>query len=431
MLCLQEERKPYQEVRKPYSAVTHFVQRKAPKLKAFIQSCMEKGIVRPVDMKAEYEALYPIAKKKTLEAYSFHCKNLGFTKDVRDQKAIGVARREAQKHILDYAEVNKYVLAAGESRIQEGRIDDVKEDLTKIWNMLGRTDPHTWDYSTLLRMLNERFPKVVDCRGRVTRTKPAAALKLLCAVNTVFPGILPKGFGSGLVREAGELKDYFTFAEFDLFCDNLMDTCSLGVEGWLALFTAQVNMGCREGTQITADKSRTRNGILSLQWEDIDYSQRRCNLHEKGGRGKASRVWQNLPLDLFPWIHGWDALMLYHQKWYRYVPTNERHETGSAFPVLYKEYLRQFHDIRRRCNGRISGDKETLKPHIFRKTHGQWLVKLWIPIEQICGLFPDGYFGVGWDNPKILLKYYVTLEDEQRFKAERQAAERMRALNLL
>ena len=124
--------------------------------------------------------------------------------------------------------------------------------------------------------------------------------------------------------------------------------------------------------------------------------------------------------------------MLYHQKKYGYTSTNDHHEIGPAFPgVFYKEYSAQFHETRSRCNGRISGDKETMKPHIFRKTHGQWLVKLWVPVEQICGIFPDGYFGVGWDNPKILLKYYVTLEDEQRFKAEQQAAERMQALHLV
>ena len=406
------------------------IRKRVLKLSTFIQSCLEKGIVRPVDMKAEYEILYPQVKKKTLEAYAWHCKRLGFTKDVRDARAIDVARRDAQMHILDYPEVEKYVLAAGEGRVLERQIEAQKRNITKVWEMMNRTNPHNWTYQNVLKALDEKFPKIVDARGRTTRTKPTAALVLLCAVNTFFPGILPKGFGSGLVREAGELKDHFTFAEFDLFCENLMDTRHLTLEGWDALYKAQVNLGCREGTQTIADGSQSRNGILSLQWDDIDYSLRRCSLHEKGGRGKAGRVWVNLPLDLFPWICGWDALILYHQKRFGYVPTNERHAQGVVFPIHYQEYLDQFHDTRRRCNGRISGKKETLKPHILRKTHGQWLVKLWVPIEQICGIFPDGYFGVGWDNPKILLKYYVTLEDEQRFKAEQQAVERMKALHL-
>ncbi len=123
--------------------------------------------------------------------------------------------------------------------------------------------------------------------------------------------------------------------------------------------------------------------------------------------------------------------MTFHKKRFGYLPTNDRHEQGPAFPLVYAEYLQLFHETRRRCNGRISKDKETMRPHVLRRTHAQWLVKLWVPIEQICGLFPDGHFGVGWDNPKILLKYYVTLEDEQRFKAEQQAIDRMKMLGLV
>lgn len=392
---------------------------------------MAKGLVRPSDMKREYEAAYPRAKPKTLEAYLWHCQKLGLTKEKRDAAGIEVARKESQKHILDYPEIGKYVLAAGQGRLQENTVTEQKKTITQMWEIMQRTNPHEWTYESILTNLETKYPKVTDNRGRTGFSKPAAVNKLLSSVSTIFPGILPKGFGSGLTREAGELKDFFTFDEFDLFIGNLTDTFSLSMEGWAACYKAQVNIGSREGSVASEEDKGSLTGILSLRWEDINYEKRRCSLREKGGRGKAGRIWQNLPLDLFPWLNGWTALMLYHKQQFGYVPSNERHERGPAFKVSYNEYRHQFHDTRKRCNGRIAGDIETMRPHVIRRTHAQWLVKLWVPIEQICGLFPDGHFGVGWDNPKILLKYYVTLEDEQRFKAEQQAAERMQVLHLV
>lgn len=391
---------------------------------------MAKGIVRPADMKREYEATYPKQKPKTLEAYLWQCKKLGLNKEKRDAAGVEVARKDSQKHVLDYPEVTRYILAAGQGRLQERTIEKQKQYLVRMWEINDRTNPHDWTYESILTNLEKVFPKEMDARGRLGFSKPGAVAKLLSAVSTIFPGILPKGFGSGLSREAGELKDFFTFEEFDLFTSNLTDTMNLSKEGWTAAFKAQVNGGFREGSRSAADGG-SLTGILSLQWQDIDYQKRRCSCREKGGRGKAGRVWTNVPLDLFPWLHGWEALMLYHKQCFNYLPTNERHQTGPVFKVAYDEYRHQFHDTRKRCNGRIAGDIETMRPHVLRRTHAQWLVKLWVPIEQICGLFPDGHFGVGWDNPKILLKYYVTLEDEQRFKAEQQAAERMQALHLV
>ena len=114
-----------------------------------------------------------------------------------------------------------------------------------------------------------------------------------------------------------------------------------------------------------------------------------------------------------------------------YEPSNDWHESGRVFPVHYETYQTHFHDTRRKCKGRISGNKETLKPHILRKTHAQWEVKFWVPLQDICGQFPDGFFGVGWDNPQILLKYYVTLESEATEKAFIQANERMIKLGVI
>lgn len=118
--------------------------------------------------------------------------------------------------------------------------------------------------------------------------------------------------------------------------------------------------------------------------------------------------------------------MIYHEKKFGYRPTNDRHESGNVFGVSYRAYIAQFHYTRKKCSGRIAGTKETFKPHILRKTHAQWEVSyLWLPLQDICGQFPNGRYGVGWDNPQILLKYYVTLDAEAQEKADKQAHERM------
>jgi hypothetical protein len=384
--------------------------RKAPKLKDFIQICIEKGMSRPTDIKNEYETQYPTAKKKTLDAYLFHCKNLGFTKAVRDGKAIDVARKEAQTHIIDYPEVAAYERSSQEGRIQQKQVDRQKQNLTTLWELLNCTSPYTWTYNSILDAIDKKYPFTVDDRGRQVREFPQAALALLTAVNTIFPGKLPRGFGKGYHREAGEMKDHFTFDEGMLFFSNIIDTAELSLEGWNALFKSQVNLSCREGKNL-------KTGILSLDWDDINFAERRCSLHEKGGHGHAGRIWTNLPLDMFPFIHGWADLLTYHRKRFGYTPTNDRHEHGRCFPVDYHTYNQMFHDTRHRCNGRISGDKETMRPHVLRMTSAQWKVELGIEIPEICGNFPDGEFGVGWDNPAILLKYYITLSKKRIQKA--------------
>lgn len=433
---------------------------KVPKLTEYVQQQFADGNVKPAEIKRAFELAYPKAKVKTLQAYCNCLKRMGHTKEVREEQAINVARKKSSIHVLDYPEVNRYEINAGVGRVQASQIAGQKKELVKLWNIMDRSDPKAWTYEDLISAIKEKIPMTEDDRGRMVFSKPGAVMRLLGSFNTMFPGILPKNWSGGLTREAGELKDYLRFDEWTAFIDAIADTEQLSKEGWTALFSCQLNMGCREGTK--ANNRNQGNGILSFRWESIDYERKRASLHEKGPRGKAGRIWKNLPLDLFPWIHGWDHLMTFHYQRFGYYPTNERHEAGRIFDsIVYHEYLRQFHRVRHACEGRIAGytckpcngtgkingengpeeceecegkghvDLETMRPHVIRRTHGQWLIKLWVPVEQICGVFPDGFFGVGWDDPSILLKYYVTLEDEQRFRAEKQAVERMQVLNLV
>lgn len=394
-----------------------------------------KGFSSPTDIKDEYEHKFPHVKTRGIDAYIKGCKRQGLTKEVRDKNAVAMVRAEMGKHILDFDEIKKYEFNAQQGHVQILQIEKQKTRITQIWELMNRSDPHTWTYESILSALGKKYKFEKDEQsGAYAWTQKAAVGGMLSAVNTMFPSIMPKGWSINYTR-TDRKKDYFTFAEMDLFLENVADTVGLSREGWGALFAAQVNLGCREGVlrmfNRESGKNEGRNGILSLRWENIDYTARRTSLHEKGGRGKSSRVWEHLPLDLFPWLKGWDRLMAFHVQKYGYAPSNDNHESGPCFDVTYDTYSDAFKSTRKRCNGRIAGDKETFTPHILRKSHAQWLVKLYVPLEQICGQFPDGYFGVGWDNPQILLKYYVTMESEQREKAEQAAKQRMIKLGMV
>ena len=87
---------------------------------------------------------------------------------------------------------------------------------------------------------------------------------------------------------------------------------------------------------------------------------------------------------------------------------------GRVFPISYKDYREQIHETRKKCNGRIAVDSDSMRPHIMRKTHTQWCAKLQIPLQWICGdRSGNGYYGVGWDDPSVCLKYYLTLETNE------------------
>jgi len=392
-----------------------------PKTRKFIEECLASGITSPSEMRDAYQQKY--GKELSDKAFTMALKRAGITKTQRQQIAAEAQKQTEVKDILDYEEVQRYIAQAEFARVKASTIDDMLKYIRIIWEWKGCTNPNTWTFEEIIECVKQRTPMKADDRGRMVFEQYGKVKWLFTALSAMFPKVLPKGWSSNLGREAGELKDYLTFEEYNEFANNLCGTPQMTREGWHSLFDAQANSGAREG--VTG-----KTGILSLRWEDIDYTARRCSLREKGTRGKAGRIWRNVPLDLFPWLHGWEALMIWHQQRYGYIPTNQRHETGKAFPVRYSAYNTQFHETRKKCNGRIAGDLETMRPHVMRMTHAQWLVKMWVPIEQICGIFPDGWFGVGWDDPKVLLRFYITLETEQLEKAEATMKERMEKLEL-
>lgn len=385
------------------------------KLRAFIQKRADAGEdLAPSLVMEEYNRL--TNQEKSLQSVSQMLKRMSLDKTKRAELVVEKAKLEAGRDILEYAEYKNYVVMAEQGRVQQKRIKTVAKNLRFVWELMNQTDPHTWQFENLIERLRTKYPMVVNEKDQKVYEHPAQVLAYLGAVNTVFKGIIPENFSADLSRKKGELKDYLTFDEFWTFITQCQTTPELNVIGWRTLFCAQINGGFREGTQ-------GKNGILGLQWENINFQTKRCRAHEKGGRGNASRVWENIPLDLFPWIHGWDRLL-------EYWTLLGKPTAGRVFPVNYNTYLEYFHKTRHACNGRIAGEKETFRPHIFRKTHAQWLRKLRVPLEIIAGAFPQGLFGVGWDNISVLKEYYVTIEPDEYEEAQKKADERMKSLGL-
>lgn len=399
--------------------------KKFPSIKKYFLSLVDKQqYPKPSELKRKYEEEYPEAKIRTLTAYQLMMQRAGFDKETRVLKRVEKRKEASTKDILEYEQVKAYIENSTNGGVQQTQIKNQLRNLRKIWELMGKTDPLGWTYTDLMTKIKEVVP-MVEVHGRLEFSVKGRVKSLLSPVSTMFVGILPKNWSQALTRKAGELKDHFTFYEYEEFKKAIVDSIELSMEGWIALFDCQVNLGCREGTQLDT-------GILSLKWQDINYKAKTCKLREKGGRGNAKRQWKNLPLDLFVWLNGWDNLMKYHKQKFGYIPTDQNHEKGRVFPIKYAEYLKQFHVIRKGANGRISGKGETLRPHILRKTHANWCAKIGIPIELICGNFPNGQFGVGWDNPMILMKYYLEEADASKIeKTKKDMNERMVKLGLV
>jgi len=112
-------------------------------------------------------------------------------------------------------------------------------------------------------------------------------------------------------------------------------------------------------------------------------------------------------------LHAWDKFMRYWEQCGK--PTK-----GRVFPISYKLMRENFHATRKRASQmnpkiqRIGEDLETLVPHIFRKTHAQWCKRIGVTLENLCGDTTEspciGRYGVGWDDPKVPMKYYLTRE---------------------
>lgn len=410
--------------------------RKKPmKVKDFVTQCLNEGITSPAKMRDKYNRQYGLEgdKAKTRFAFTKAMRRMDISAKKRLELKREAMKETELKDIEDYPEVKRYLGFSDFQQIGERQKLKTLRKLRELWEAMGCTDPKTWKFEG---DAPEQYNLILCLKNLIGQNElgqwkqPNQVLELLGAYNRTFQGYLPKGWSMGLKREAGELKDFMEFGEFNGFIVNLLDTPAMSKEGWEATYKAEVNSGARGGGATT--RTKAISGILSLKWEDINYNEKRCSIRDKGKKGKPARLWKEVPLELFYWINGWEALMKWHEQRYGYRPTQERHAKGRCFPVAYYEYLDQFHDTRHRCNSRINQDLETMKPHIFRKTHAQWGKRIGISLENLCGNPKDkiGRYGVGWDDPKVPLAYYLTPEPDEYIEQDQKIERRLAKLQV-
>lgn len=394
--------------------------RKIPKVSAFVKDCLDEGITSPAKMRDAYNKKYPRKVKGELKPYTSGAftkalRRLGVSADERLERTYEAQKDKEIKDIMEYEEVERYLhYSKYVGHIGKRQIRATTRNLRELFTMMiegweengewkSFPNPREWNVENLGKCMEANIG--LDDNGQWK--KQDKVLQLWGAFNRCFQGRLPKGWSMGLKRPAGELKDFFEYEEYASFINALEDTRTMSREGWEACYEGQVNAGAREG-------SKGNTGILSLRWENIDYNARRCKIRDKGKKGKPARLWTQVPLDLFPWVQGWEALMKWHKQVHGYRPTQQRHATGKVFPVSYQQYNAQFHRTRKKAGGRISQDLETMRPHIFRKTHAQWCKRIGITLDNLCGDTTEtpniGRYGVGWDDPKVPMKYYLTKE---------------------
>ena len=407
--------------------------KKLQKVRDFVKQCLDEGITSPAKMRDRYNQQYGLEgdKGKTRFAFTKAMRRMGVSAKKRLELKREAMKETEVKDIEDYPEVKRYLGFSDFQQIGERQKQKTLRQLRELWELMGCTDPNTWEFDP---NVSEDLNLIANLKKHIGQNelgqwkRPHKVMALLGAYNRTFQGYLPKGWSMGLKRDAGELKDFLEFEEFNEFIANLIDTPQMSKEGWEALYDAEVNSGARGGGASTRTKALA--GILSLLWENINYRTRRCSIRDKGKKGKPMRIWNEVPLDLFYWINGWEALMKWHEQRYGYRPTQERHAFGRCFPVGYYEYRSQFHRTRRTCKSRISQDLETMRTHIFRKTHAQWCKRIGVSLENLCGNPKDkiGRYGVGWDDPKVPLAYYLTPEPEEYLEQDQKIKQRLEKL---
>lgn len=383
------------------------------KIRQFVQNMIDQATrqgqeeldISPVKVQELYEAAYPNLPKKDSSTYRITLKRMGLDKEKRKAVSKELLNNQAQLDIEDYSEVRAYRLGAARDGVQADQIERQVERLRKLWTICGKTNVREWQEEFILESINKAFPmKLNPETGKLEYEHPANIKTLLGSFNTMFQGKLRKNWSANLCKhKAGELKDFFSFYELDAFFKAIQGNEKMSFEGWMAMFAAHVNLGCREGVN-------GKTGICGLLWQDINFNSKRCTLREKGHRGNAGERWNDCPLDMFPFLKGWHYLL-------KHWENSGRPKEGNVFPVNYDDYQRMFHETRKKAAvafdvPRIGSNSETMRLHIFRRTHGQYARRLGIPLEFICGDAPFGRFGVGWKDPKIPVKYYLTQESE-------------------
>jgi hypothetical protein len=245
-----------------------------------------------------------LGRNCSLQNVSQVLKRMQLDAKARQDIIVKRAKIEAGKDISEYQEIKNYLIQSELNNTTILHVNSQKKNIRKVWELMGRTDPHTWHYEGLIAKLKTIYPVQADNRGRMVFNHPHAVENLLSAVNTMFPSILPKNWYKAFALEKHARFNYFRFDEWNAFIEAQEATLEMSRLGWQTMFTIQVNASCREGT-------RGKTGIVSLKWQDIDYDTKRCQIADKGGAWSRWKGLEERSFGLFQvvtWVGKADGL---------------------------------------------------------------------------------------------------------------------------
>jgi hypothetical protein len=403
--------------------------KKFPKVKEFVEQSLKEGIFSPSEMCNKYNEKYGIEGKKerTPEAFTMAMRRMKISSEQRVQMKHENGKATDTKDISEYPQVKAYLSHCNVHNITELHRGKWLNYLREMWEMMGRTNPTTWCYE-----YEEGKQSIIECLMKNIGKNPQSGRwntprKVQCmigAVATIFKGIVEDSFSTPFTKgQVGLLKDFWEFEEIAEFLRNVEGNKKMSRLGYLCAFTQHIERGCREGTG-------EKTGIMSARWEQINYDTRRTEQIDKGEKGNSQRLWVQVPCGiLFPWLNAWKILCDYHMEVFGYYPTNGKHGSGRMFSVKYWDYNAMFKTARKKCSGRLSDNDKKRRLHVLRMTHAQWCKRIGVTLENICGDTTEtpsiGRHGVGWTDPKVLLKYYLTKEPYEYAEQDEKIAKRL------
>ena len=166
---------------------------------------------------------------------------------------------------------------------------------------------------------------------------------------------------------------------------------------WLHITTgAREGWGSEDVTSPKSDLDDVKTSLIGLKWENIEFvgGTPILKIYEN-----KTRSWWRCDLT---WLDP-EVAEYFIKKYYR--------EKGSIIKTLLgvdkltvAEFAKWYYKLLRKVS-KLLGLQFTLKPHDMRRSHISILAELGVPMEISCGGLMD--FGVGWEDLKTALTFYV------------------------
>jgi integrase len=183
-----------------------------------------------------------------------------------------------------------------------------------------------------------------------------------------------------------------------------------------------VTTGTREGwgsedVKSTMDLDEVRTSLIGLKWENIEFvgGVPVLKIYEN-----KTRSWWRCDLT---WLDA-EVAEYFIKKYYR--------ERGSIIKTLLQrdnltvaEFAKWYYKLMRKIS-KLLELPFTLEPHDLRRSHISILAELGVPMEISCGGLMD--FGVGWEDLKTALTFYVRFSRYAKAKIFELMSERKREI---